>query len=198
MRDILKIFDKRMLITLLVLLVIAGLSLWLRNLVEPAPAHGQLRHIPDYTMENFTAKSMGTTGLLENEMQATYMAHYQDDDTAEFTKPHITVVRGNSPPWHLYAEQGWLAGDRKSTLMRGKVLIENPAAPAANVFHLVTKDLHVMIDNNYAETDQPVTIRGQSSIIKAVGMHAYLKEGRVELLSEVRGSYIPSTTANNP
>jgi lipopolysaccharide export system protein LptC len=197
-RDARKIFANPTLVTLLVLIGLAGVSQWLRYLVEPQPLRGPERHEPDYTMENFTIKSMGQTGLPEHLMRAITLVHYPDDDTTEFSKPHITVFQEDRAPWQIHADQGWLAGDRKSTLLRGEVLIENPGTSAGRSVHLVTRDLRIVMDDEYAETDQAITIRGKSSIIKGVGMRAHLKEGRLYLLSQVRGSYLPNTATDNP
>lgn len=191
MYDARKIFDRRMLIILLVLLTLAGLSQWLLNLNEAPSATSRPDRGPDYTMDNFTATAMGAAGNPENRLQATHMAHYPTDGSTQFTKPHITVFRTDHAPWHIHAERGWMGADRKLVLLRGDVLIENPAAPKARVARLTTRNLRVLIDEEYAETDQPVTLRTQSSVTHAIGMRAYLKEGRLQLLSQVRGTYAP-------
>lgn len=192
MRDARRIFDRRTLAILLGLLLLVGLSQWLRNLNEAPSVPAKLTHEPDYTMDNFVVTAMGPHGKPEHKLAARYMAHYPDDGSTEFTKPHITVFQKNSAPWHIHAERGWMGADRKVVLLRGAVLMENPQAPASRAIRLTTRDMRVRVDEEYAETDQPVTIRGQASIVKAIGMRAFLKEGRVQLLTEVRGSYAPT------
>ncbi|HLA74459.1 MAG TPA: LPS export ABC transporter periplasmic protein LptC [Gammaproteobacteria bacterium] len=180
-----------MLLILLALLLVAGLSQWVRNLNGDGKPARSLSHQPDYTMDDFTITAMGPTGKPKHQLQARYMAHYPDDGSTEFTQPHLTVYRDKGAPWHLYSERGWMSAERKFVLFRGDVLMENPQAPPSRIVRMVTKDLRVVVDEEFAETDQAVTIRSKTSVTHGVGMHAYLKEGRLQLLSKVRGTYEP-------
>ena len=45
-----------------------------------------------------------------------------------------------------------------------------------------TTEVRVLMDDEYAETDQPATIFSNHSTIKGSGMRAYLKESRLEVL----------------
>ncbi|MEO5703093.1 MAG: LPS export ABC transporter periplasmic protein LptC [Gammaproteobacteria bacterium] len=180
---------------LLILLLLAGLTQWLLNLNDARSPPVRNTHDPDYTMENFTITSMGSTGKPQQRLQSTYMAHYPDDDSSEFTKPHITVFREEDAPWEIYGERGWVSGGREHILLRGDALIENPQAPAERRLRMVTQDLHVFADEEYVETDRPVTITSQTSVTHSTGLRAQLKEGRVQLLSKVRGTYAPKSNA---
>ena len=44
-------------------------------------------------------------------------------------------------------------------------------------------------DDEYAETDKHVKIKNGDSITEAVGMRAWLGEGRIQFLSRTRGKY---------
>jgi lipopolysaccharide export system protein LptC len=44
-------------------------------------------------------------------------------------------------------------------------------------------------DRDYAETAQSVRIEDADNVTTAVGMHVYLNDGRLELLSTVRGQH---------
>ena len=57
-----------------------------------------------------------------------------------------------------------------------------------------THDMRILLDQDYAETDSRVVIRTASGETRSVGMHAYFKQHRVELLSQVRSQYEPSKT----
>lgn len=191
MRDARKIFDRRTLVVLLVLLVLAGLTQWLLNINETPSATSSNAHAPDYTMENFTITAMDMQSRPKHRLQATFMAHYPDNDSTEFTSPHITIFGADKAPWEIYGKRGWMSGGRELILLKGDVLIENAQAPPRDRLRLVTKNLRVLPDEQYAETAQPVTITGQTSVTYATGMRAYLKDGRLQLLSKVRGTYAP-------
>ena len=191
MRDIRKIFDRRTLVVLLILLVLAGLTQWLLNINETPGTMPSNAHVPDYTMENFTITTMGTQGRPKHRLQAAFLAHYPDNNSSEFTSPHITIFSVGKAPWDIYGKRGWMSGSRELILLKGDVVIENAQAPPRDRLRLVTKNLRVLTNEHYAETAQPVTITGQTVVTHATGMRVYLKDGRLQLLSKVRGIYAP-------
>ncbi len=195
MRDARRLLDRRMLAVLLVLLLLAGLTQWLLSLNEISASAVRDSHNPDYTMENFTITTMDAAGKPEQRLQSVRMAHYPDDDSTEFARPHITIFRDNKAPWEIYGERGWMSADRELILLRGDVLIENPQAPPQSRLRLVTRDLRVLTGEETAVTEQPVTITGQTSLTHGTGMRAYFKDGRLQLLSKVRGTYAPKAKA---
>jgi lipopolysaccharide export system protein LptC len=192
-RDARRIFDRRMLAMLFALFLLAGLTQWLLNLNQVPTSASRDSHNPDYTMENFTITSMDNTGTPRQRLQSAFMAHYPYDDSTGFTRPHITAFRPGDAPWEIYGERGWVSGNRDLVLLRGDVLIENPQAASTRRLHMVTQDLRIVTDEEYVATDRPVTITSQTSVTHATGMRAYLKEGRLQLLSKVRGTYAPES-----
>ena len=57
-----------------------------------------------------------------------------------------------------------------------------------------TSQLYVFPDKQYAETDKPVTIEQPGSVINSVGLRAFMDTGKVELLSQARGTYEANET----
>lgn len=194
MPDRRRILSFRNLVIALALAMLAGLSQWLLILSQPKPPIDRSeRRIPDYTTQDFTVTAMDNTGQPERRLQAAYMAHFPSDGSTEFTEPHMTVFRENEASWHIYADHGWMPEDRQQILLQSNVLIENTLATPDDALRLATEDMRVLLGEEYAETDKPVTITSQTSVTKAVGMRAYLKEGRLHLLSNVRGVYEPQS-----
>ncbi len=187
----LRLPERRTLVLLVLLGLLVLLSQWLLNLNEPgrrAP-EGKPRHEPDYTMENFVITAMNAAGQPAHKLRAPRMVHYADDGSTEFTRPDVTLYQEGAAPWEVHAARGWMSQDHKRILLQDEVLIENPAAPASEVWHLKTRDLTLLPDADYAETARPVTITGRTSETHGVGMQVFVKEGRLKLLSRVRGRY---------
>lgn len=186
-----KLPERRTLALMLLLGLLALLSHWLLSLNEAdrRAAETALRHEPDYTMDNFVITAMDSMGKPAHRLQAPYMVHYADDGSSEFTRPDITLYQEGAAPWEVHSERGWMSKDRKRILLQDEVLIENPAAPANRVWRLVTRNLTLLPDEEYAETAEPVTITGYNSVTRGVGMQVFVKEGRLKLLSRVRGRY---------
>lgn len=175
------------------LIGLAALSAWLLETVksEREPIAKARPHTPDYTLENFTASAMDIRGKLHDRLQAQIMLHYPDDDSSELTKPHIELYRQDAPPWRVDAEKGWVYSKGELVLLQDDVFIERDAVSKDGPLHIVTRDVRVRPKDKYAETDQPVAILQGTARIDAVGMRAYFQEGRLELLSAVRGKYDP-------
>ncbi|MCL4316473.1 MAG: LPS export ABC transporter periplasmic protein LptC, partial [Gammaproteobacteria bacterium] len=129
-------------------------------------------------------------------LRAQRMLHYPDDGSTEFIQPLLTVFQVDAPPWEVQAERGTLAQDQDKVWLMDAVRIENPEAAPHLRWRLDTRDLHVKVDEEYAETAQPVTIVGATSVTHAVGMRVFLKEGRVQLLAKVKGTYEVNSSQN--
>lgn len=187
------LLDRRTLAIVLLLLAGVAGSQWLRIVNEPTAPTMPESHAPDYAMDDFDLTAMGSNGLPVHQLDSPFMAHYPDNDTTEFNQPHIVIYRQLAEPWHINGGHGWMSGDHSYILFGGAVRIDNPTAKADQAMRLDTHELRVLAVEEYADTDQPVTIRTQNSLTEGVGMHAYIKQGRLQLLSKVRGTYAPNT-----
>lgn len=181
------------LFAVIALIGLAALSTWLLRTVESErePTAEARPRSPDYTLENFTASAMDGHGKLHDRLRARIMIHYPDDDSAELTKPHIELYRQDAPPWRIDAEKGWVYSKGELVLLQGDVFIERDAVSKDGPLHVITRDVRIRPKDKYAETDQPVTILQGTARVDAVGMRAHFQEGRLELLSAVRGKYDP-------
>ena len=192
MRPLRNIFDNRTLLGLGVLLLLAVFSQWLLSVNNGlSAAKATVSHDPDYTMENFIITTMGAAGSPEHRLQARYLAHYPDDGSAELTAPQFTLYERDDGPWQVSAARGWVGGGQKFAVLRDNVLIENPQAGPAQAIRITTSELQVLPDDKYAQTGQPVTLQSQNALTHAVGMRLYLDEERLQLLSQVKGTYAP-------
>ena len=173
--------------------VIAVLSWWLLTSVETEKGvkRGREQHVRDYYLKNFTLTGMGDNGEADHRLVASYLVHYADDDTAEVTQPYMTVLRPDGMPWEVRAAEGWLSVADQLLLLKGDVRIERRPGPDNSGVEIVTDELKVQLDKEYAETDRPVTIKQQQGVTEAVGMTASLREGRLQLLNQVKGIYVP-------
>lgn len=193
MRERRKPLDKVTLLAALLLVLLAGVSYWLVNINQtpPIPRVASAIPVPDYTMDNFTAVAMSLTGEPEHRLRAQRLVHFPHNNTSTLTQPHMTIFRPDAAPWQIHAEYASASDGRRLIVLRDDVLIENPEAGASHRIRLTTRDLRVLPEREYAETDQPVTIRQHIGVTHATGMRADLKAGRVQLLNDVRGTYEP-------
>jgi len=184
---------KRLLLVLGLILV-SGLVGWLMEGVGPRrpPSEEELRHDPDYYMEKFTVTAMNSAGQPRYRLDGDHMQHYPDDDTTELTKPHIEIYAEAAPPWYIDAERGWVSADGELVLLLGGVLARQEDTAAKRTTTLTSDELRIRPNDEYAETDKPVTLKSGPNIVEAIGMRAYIREGRLQLLSNARGKYEPA------
>jgi lipopolysaccharide export system protein LptC len=177
-------------VTLVALAVVS--SLWLAQLgnrdAEPKRFAG---HVPDLTMEEFQVTTMGEDGSPLRRLSAAYMAHFTDTKTKELTHPHLVVYRDDEEPWHVASERGWISADNDVLMLLGKVNIWRNKPDGKREIHIETEDLRVLPNDEYAETELPVSISTPESLTRGTGMRAYLGESRVQLLSRVKTTIDP-------
>ena len=179
----------------LVLAALAAFSVWLQQMAEqaaPVLASGE-RHDPDFYLKDFTLTTMDKSGAPRNRLASPYMVHYADDDVSEVTTPRMQVFKKDAPPWHIDAGSGVILSEGKTVLLRGGVVISQNNPQNGQRTTLRTPDLTVTPDSESAETASPVNFSDSAgNVVDAVGMRANFKDERLELLSQVRGQYVPA------
>lgn len=179
----------------LALVVAALLSGWLADrrqapAPEPVSPHGP--RMIDYYLSGLDVTRMTPTGIPAHRLRADKLRHFTDDDTTELQDPHLTVYQGDAPPWEVDAEQAWVSADGSLMLLTGEVLIEREAGDDNRPMRIMTRDLRVQPQQDYAETDEKVRVDSDSDWLDAVGMQAWLRPpSRLKFLSQVKGYYVP-------
>ena len=150
----------RILEKILYLTLICGLgllSVWLQiDIIEQKPKEEtkQLRHDPDYYVENFTAVGMDKEGKRRYVLEAERMVHYPDDDTALLDNPHIVQYMPGKPPRHTYAESGWMSSDGNEVLLTGNVrVIQGRGSKDAGGI-MTTEKMRILLDRNRKRGDE--------------------------------------------
>lgn len=174
------------------LLVVVGLSWWLRQVVEPVAGldDGSLRHDPDQYMIDFSVTEYGPQGP-RYKLHADAMTHFPDDGTTELMRPTIALHRPGEPPWYMAANEGVVNGAATAVLLRGDVLARRPPTIREGALELRTSDLSVDLERRLAMTEQTVELAGAQGQGTAVGMQADLLNDRLTLNSQVRFRYVP-------
>ncbi|NIP73864.1 MAG: LPS export ABC transporter periplasmic protein LptC [Gammaproteobacteria bacterium] len=172
---------------------IAAAGWWVQELIRPEPGEPAARKEkrPDYFLEEFTATTTNDQGQPHYRLTAKTMAHYARDDRADLQDPIMVFFRPEGPAVHMRSETGTVLEQGALVHLEGKVLIDRPPSPANREVHVITRNLTVHPDQNYAETAEPVRIEREASTLQGVGMQAWLADGRMRLLSQVRGTYEP-------
>ena len=176
------------------LFLMAATSWWLMKFYQSTqPGLTNERHDPDYFMENFTAIAMNEQGFPRHRLQGESMLHFMDDDTTEVSTPNIIIYDAHNarkPPWYIQSERGRMSSDGKLIWLLGHVEIHRAAAQSTRPVSIITRNLRVQPQNNYAETDAQAIIESGNLVQIGIGMQAFFKPPvRIKLQSKVRGKY---------
>jgi len=185
--------------TIVITLIIAALaSAWfLNHLTSSGSKSGSMAyHDPDYYMEDFTTLTMKQDGTPKNKLSANYMAHYPDDDTTELLKPKLEIFRLDKPPLYMSADKGWIAADNEVILLTGDVELWEEDESGVRTLQVNTSKAHVLLNQEYAETDKYVKIILNKNITTGIGMRAYFKDSRLDVLNNVRTTIQPNQNKN--
>lgn len=172
------------------LALLAALSWWLYRETSSANTGVQTEteNAAEAFVDQMVLSSMNTGGRLEYRLRAD-RADYYADDLTELENPALVIMREEGQPWHLSAERAEISASGQSIELSGSVQVNRPPEPGKNAVNARTEHLVIRPDEQIAETDAHVTLEIAESRVSADGMRAFLKQGRVELLSGVTGRY---------
>ena len=185
----------RLRVLLALLIVLAAVMSW--QMVEQEEPVSQAarpsgpRQI-DYYVTGLDLTRMTLAGKPAHRLQAANLHHYTDDETTELQQPHLTVFQDDAPPWEVDSERAWLSPDGSLVLLSGEVLIEREGDADNRPMRILTRELRVQPEQDYAETDEKVRVESESDWLVAVGMQAWLRPpSRLKFLSQVKGYHVP-------
>ncbi|MES2820671.1 MAG: LPS export ABC transporter periplasmic protein LptC [Pseudomonadota bacterium] len=127
-------------------------------------------------------------GELHYEMTADRMEHLKTTDMTLLSAPDLMLYRGTPLPWHVRSARGEVSPKGKEVELIDDVRVERTDAKGRPTI-LTTSRLTVIPEKEYAQTSQAVRIEAANGVTTAKGMKAYLNDGRMLLLSNVRGQH---------
>lgn len=163
----------------------------------------------DYYLENFTTRHFGENGALEYVVRGATLAHYPDDDRSEVDAPRVELHRPEAL-WRGRAARGRLDTGPDVLTLLGDVVLERlartaDAAPEARAspadgssaraperLTIRTADLALALESDEITTEAPFEIVAEGWRVEGVGLRSAIDEGKLVLLSEVRGRFDPA------
>jgi len=144
---------------------------------------------PDSFMSQLTATRFDEKGNIASKMISTQLTHYPNNNTTVFQNPQITIYRENESPWLITAKHGKAINGTKKITLIDDVHIHQAASKNNTETTITTSKLSYIPKKEFAETDQAITIKQPGTTIKSIGMNAYLKQGKINLLNKARAHY---------
>ncbi len=181
----------RFIILFIIVIAIAATSSWLLKKVdtEPTDTAKAIAHNMDYFLVNFNATVMDEDGKPHYNLKGDYLEHFPDDGSIDIVQPKIKIFREKLAAWNIKSDKARIKDEGKLIYLNGKVFMQRPASKDEAEINLDTSNLMLNLNKDYAETNDAVYIQTEKHHLKAVGMRVYLEDGRLELLSKVKGVY---------
>lgn len=127
-------------------------------------------------------------GKVQYELTAERSEHVKATDVTLVTRPDMLAFRGTEFPWHIRSARAEIAPGGTQAELIDDVRVQRTDERGRPVL-LTTTRMTVFPDKQYAQTEQAVRIDAANGVTTANGMKAYLEDGRMLLLSNVRGQY---------
>lgn len=149
-------------------------------------------YITDVEMRQFDA-----SGNIQYQMNTPLIRRFQvndspsDKDYSLFETPVFMVVTNpQRPGWFITSQEGRLDTNDTWFTLTQEVLARQTSEKQGETT-ISTSDLRLNLQDQFAQTSKAVTMRAAKSQITALGMRADMKRERIELLSNVKGTYEP-------
>lgn len=156
-----------------------------------------VKSFPHTYLENVEVRQFDQGGNLHFQMSSPSVRTFQVNDTPSaadyslFTTPVFMLSNDPlKPSWHVTAQEGRLDSSDEWLTLRNDVLARQTSEKHGETT-ISTTELRLNTQQQFAETDKAVTMRAAKSDITAVGMRADMKSERIQLLSQVKGTYEP-------
>ena len=179
---------------LVIVVALISAGLWFAEsppaeLVGKRPTSQQWNKAADLVIRGAKTRHFNQEGTLAYRVDAERITFFQfaRRDRADLTEPRILFYQEDQPKWRTESRSGVAHNNGESVVLSGDVHITEQPAPGG--IQLDTQSITIKPREEYAETDKVVTITSGPNRTQGKGLRAFLKEDRVEILSEVESTY---------
>ncbi|WP_068829539.1 LPS export ABC transporter periplasmic protein LptC [Pseudomonas sp. BMS12] len=151
-------------------------------------ASGETDNAVDFYVVGASTQQFQEDGKLHYEMTASKLEHLKASDITQVDKPDLQLYRGTQHPWHVRSDKGEVSPEGKEVELIDNVRIARTDAKGRPTV-ITSSRITVFPDEEYAQTKQAVRIEAANGVTTAKGMKAYMNDGKINLLSNVRGQH---------
>jgi len=144
---------------------------------------------PDFFLTKATYTQFDSSGEIGKQFYTDKITHFANNNKYVFDKPHIKMQNENEQPWYITADKGKSEGGKSKIFLWDNVKVIQAAGQNNPDFDITSDTLTIYPDTKIAETDGPITIIQNESIVRAIGAQANFKDGTLKLLSNVECQY---------
>lgn len=174
---------------LVVVLILALLTLWLRQAAELAPegASSADSKQPDAIADNLSIVRLGSNGKPQYSMSAKRLLHYTRDNVSMLESPRFDKRDADGVQTVITANRGRISMNSEEAFFYGDVRMTRTGAQRE--LKASTEYLHVIPSQNVIRSDQQVTIDNGGARLSGVGLEINKASGQISLQSQIKGTY---------
>eukprot|EP01038_Epipyxis_sp_PR26KG_P003525 gene3525-5028_t len=127
------------------------------------------KHVPDYTMRDFTVQRFGADGVMRLQIEGDALRHYPDTDTTEIDNARIRSITPEGRVTLASAKQALANGDASEVQLTGNAKVVREAFVKAGAIEETVdfrgEFLHAFLRTEEVRSHLPVTItRGTTQL----------------------------------
>lgn len=168
----------------------ASTAIYLASDTGADPVAGRANAEIGYYALDARLTATGPDGKPRYDLTAERATQTAADGSVDLRRVHVNYTPPAGASWGLVADTGRISAGADIIELDGNVAAASAdeGGPATT---FQTDFLRYDPVTGVAETDRPVTVIYASSVVHARGLRAFLGEGRLDLLGQVRGRYDP-------
>lgn len=161
---------------------------WLNEQAPPPPSAPRIG--AGYYLRDAELLATDDQGRPRYRVSAAFASQRLEDGAVELDEVGLLYAPTSELPWRLTATAGRMPPGGKLLQLLGDVVAT--AQDRGGVAATIRSDyLEVDTETYVAFTERPVEVVFDGGQLAATGLRAYLREGRLQLLSDVHGQFIP-------
>jgi lipopolysaccharide export system protein LptC len=183
----------RLVVLLAVLVLVLGMVLLSTPRQEsvPAAAAGAPRHDPGYSARNARLVQTGADGRPVYTLDSPQIQQEPNEGTVELEQPRLGFRDANGDQWTARAVHGELTQGSGVVQLDGNVHVSGILPGTGEAAEVITEHLSFDTNAQIVSTADPVKLLMSGRTLAAQGMVALLKERRLQLESDVHGTFLP-------
>jgi len=142
----------------------------------------------DFFVINAHRLQFKADGSLHSELTSPRIEHFLESEISLLQTPDLLIYQDNPQPWRVQSEMAEVSPDGKQVKLQGNVRIYRRDEKNRDT-RVTSPHMTLLPEDHYASTDAPVRIEMPQGITNGIGMQAWLKERRLNLLKNARGQY---------
>jgi LPS export ABC transporter protein LptC len=97
----------------------------------------------------------------------------------------------------MRADHGTQLNGRNLVKLKGGVVVKQNSTEDPKFSRMESEEVTILIDEEYLESDHPISFTTESSLTSSIGAQAWLKTGKIILLQESAGTYRSAIKKDN-